>query len=84
MKYIRFKTLSTGYPTFLEKDKKPIDLLGSDGVCHLDGRLNLNSMINYAYERISKHCSKTSIIGFEIIHANSFRDTGKVIYSKIF
>jgi hypothetical protein len=81
--YIQFKTLSTGYPEFTEESKKPIDLLGSDGVCILDGRLNIESMIYYAYEKISNHISKRSIIGFDIIRANSFLDKGNIRYSKL-
>ncbi len=90
MKYIRFKTLSTGYiggsvpPQFSDSHKKPIDLLGSDGVCCLDGRLNLDSMVNYAYQKILKHNKKSSIIGFEIIRANDFLEEGKIIFRTIF
>ena len=88
--YIRFKVLSTGYidgtipPQFSDSHIKPIDLLGSDGVCHVDARLNTNSMINYGYERVSKHIRVKSIVGFDIIRANNFRDEGKIIHKERF
>lgn len=47
MIYVQSKTLSTGYvegttpPKFCDTFKKPIDLLGSDGVHRLDGRKKL-------------------------------------------
>jgi hypothetical protein len=88
--YCRFKILSTGYiqgsipPKFSDEHKKPIDLLGSDGVFVLDSRKNVSSMIFDIEDRISKHMSKSSIIGFEIVKATNFRDKGRIIYSKLF
>jgi len=90
MKYIRFKVLSTGYipnsipPRFSDEYIRPIDLLGSDGVCHLDGRWNMGSMINYAYSVLCRHDKRKSIVGFDIIQAENYREDGRVLYTKRF
>ena len=87
--YCQFKTLSTGYvqgscpPQFKDDLKKPIDLLGSDGVYILDGRNNLNTMINDCHNRLNKLINENHIVGFEIIRAERFTDNGKIIYSNI-
>jgi hypothetical protein len=73
MKYVQFKALSTGYiegtipPQFSESNRKPIDLLGSDGVARLDSRKSVSSLIEDVIKIYKKHISKSSIVGFEII-----------------
>lgn len=68
MKYVQFKVLSTGYPTFEEKDKVQIDMLGSWGRSKLDGRVkNINDLIRQVIGIYKKHDSKNSIVGFEIL-----------------
>jgi hypothetical protein len=69
-------TLSTGYiqgtvpPQFSDENKKPIDLLGSDGIVYLDNRLNLNNMIEKGFNVLNKHIKKNSIVGFKVIAYN--------------
>ena len=83
MIYAQFKVLSTGYidgsipPQFSDDHKKPIDLLGSDGVAVLDGRKTITNLIFDAIKIMNNHINKNSIIGFEIIKANDFRGNGK-------
>lgn len=83
--YCQFKVLSTGYisgtipPKFSEDNKKPIDLLGSDGVYILDGRKNVTSLIEDCTKRISK-LRRNDIVCFEIIKSEEFTNNGKVIY----
>lgn len=83
MIYAQFKVLSTGYidgsipPQFSDDHKKPIDLLGSDGVAVLDGRKTITNLIFDAMKIMNNHVNKSSIIGFEIIRANDFRGNGK-------
>jgi len=60
------------------------DLLGSDGVSILDGRLNLESMINYCHKKVSEHYSRRFIVGFDIIKAKDFLDEGNVLYKTRF
>ena len=87
MIYAQFKTLSTGYingsipPKFSDKHKKPVDLLGSDGVCILDGRLSKWNLIESTIKTYNKHINKSSIIGFDIIKATDLRGGGKIISS---
>ena len=86
--YCQFKTLSTGYieksmpPKFDNAYKKPTDMLGSDGVFILDGRNNLDTMINDCEQRANKMLKKP--IGYEIIKADRFTDNGNILYSTIF
>jgi len=70
--------LSTGYPTFNESDRQPIDKLGSDSVIRLDGRLSLDSCIDKGFEILEKQSS--GCIGFRIIQAYSFREEGRELY----
>lgn len=83
--YCQFKVLSTGYvagtipPQFDENNKKPIDLIGSEGVYILDGRNSLNTLIYDSRLRLDKMRRK-DIVSFEIIKAERFTDNGKVIY----
>lgn len=85
--YAQFKVMSTGYvpnsipPQFSDEFKKPIDLLGSDGVAILDARKGKWSLIEDAIKIISKHANTKAIVGFDIIKASSFLDKGKVLYS---
>ena len=85
MIYAQFKVLSTGYidgsipPQFSDDHKKPIDLLGSDGVAVLDGRKTITNLIFDAIKIMNNHINKNSIIGFEIIKANDFRGNGKIL-----
>lgn len=84
--YIQFLTLSTGYisgtipPQFSEDNKKPIDLLGSDGLYYLDNRLSLYNMINKGYEVYANHFKKNSIVGFKIVaYNNSILEKERII-----
>lgn len=85
--YCQFKVLSTGYvpnsipPQFKEELKKPVNMLGSDGVYVLDGRLSLASMFGLCKDRMEK--LGKSIIGFEIIKSDRFTNDGKVMYTYI-
>lgn len=85
--YCQFKVLSTGYvpnstpPQFKEEFKKPIDMLGNEGVYILDGRLSLSSMIEVCKVRMAK--LGISVIGFDIIRSNEFTNNGRVIYSHL-
>lgn len=82
--YCQFKVLSTGYvqgtipPQFKEENKRPINMLGSDGVFILDGRKSLDNLIIDSKNRAEKLLQK--IVGFEIVQAGSFLDKGKVLY----
>ena len=70
MIYAEFYNLSTGWPSYTERDIKPIPACGSDSVLILDGRLSLHNMINEAQRVIkmrgNKHC------GFTINKGESF------------
>ena len=83
MIYAQFKVLSTGYidgsipPQFSDNNKKPIDLIGSDGVAVLDARKSTINLIFDAIKIMNNHTKKSSIIGFELIKANDFRGNGK-------
>ena len=83
--YCQFKVLSTGYisgtipPQYNEDNKKPIDMLGSEGVYILDGRNSLSTLISDSILRKDK-MRRTDIVGFEIIKSDNFLNEGKVIY----
>ena len=86
--YIQFMTLSTGYiqgtvpPQFSDENKKPIDLLGSDGIVYLDNRLNLNNMIEKGFNVLNKHIKKNSIVGFKVIAYNrSIQEKERILKS---
>jgi hypothetical protein len=89
MKYCQFKVNSTGYisgttpPQFSKEHVKPIDMLGSDGVFRLDGRLNIHSMIVASKDRMEmlNRFRMGSIVGFDIIQANDFLEKGRILYS---
>ena len=86
--YCQFKILSTGYisgtipPQFSENNKKPIYLLGSNGVYILDARKSIHTLVNDCIARKDK-MKRSDIIGFEIIKANSFLDKGILIYKTL-
>ena len=67
--YVEFYHLSTGYvegsapPIFSDEHKKPVQVCGSDGTIQVDGRLNMQSIINIAKDR----CMKFKFIGFKIL-----------------
>ena len=83
--YCQFKVLSTGYiagsipPQFSEDNKRPIDLLGNEGVYILDGRKSIPSLIDDCRLKLDK-MRNASVVCFEIIRADSFLDNGKVIF----
>ena len=86
--YIQFMTLSTGYiqgtvpPQFSDENKKPIDLLGSDGIVYLDNRLSLNNMIEKGFNVLNKHIKKNSIVGFKVIAYNrSIQEKERILKS---
>lgn len=81
--YAQFYQMSTGYNgnQFSESNKKPIEMLGSDGVFILDARTNLETMKADAMSRIQKLSKFHQIIGYKIIRATSFLDNGRIIYS---
>lgn len=88
MKYVQFYQKSTGYiagsipPRFSDANIKPIEMCGSDGVYILDGRNNLDNMILDAEKRLEKmRMIHTYIIGYKIIKAQRFSDTGTVLFS---
>jgi hypothetical protein len=81
-------TLSTGYiqgtvpPQFSDENKKPIDLLGSDGIVYLDNRLSLNNMIEKGFNVLNKHIKKKSIVGFKVIAYNrSIQEKERILKS---
>lgn len=80
--YCRYEVLSTGYisgsvpPQFSEDNKKPVDLLGSNGVMRLDNRNSLTTMIIKCKDSIERHESKNSIVSFYIFDW----ETDKVIF----
>jgi hypothetical protein len=81
-------TLSTGYiqgtvpPQFSDENKKPIDLLGSDGIVYLDNRLSLNNMIEKGFNVLNKHIKKNSIVGFKVIAYNrSIQEKERILKS---
>jgi hypothetical protein len=86
--YCQFLALSTGYvsgsipPRFEDSNKKPIDMLGSDGVFILDARNNIETMKNDCIKRAAKMINKP--VGFKIVRASSFLNNGRVIFTKIF
>ena len=66
--YVQCYDMSTGYikgscpPMFDDKNKKPIEACGSDGIFFVDGRLKLSNV-----QRIAKeHCEKHKFIGYRI------------------
>lgn len=83
--YAQFYHNSTGYvpnsipPQFKAEYIKPIEILGSEGVYILDGRNNLDTMINDVENRAQKLLKKP--IGYKIIRAERFTDKGKILYS---
>jgi hypothetical protein len=68
--YIQFLTLSTGYipgtipPRFNDSQKKPIEMLGSDGVFPVDGRWNSATVHAVALEQSKKRRA----IGYKLCH----------------
>ena len=61
------------------------DILGSDNVFILDGRNNIDTMIQACIEQWQ--CRKNiykDITGFKIVQANNFRIEGTIIYNHIF
>ncbi len=64
MIYAQLYHLSTGYPDGI---KKPIEMCGSDGIVHIDGRYSLANMINLVQTRITQSIRKDEITGF-VIH----------------
>lgn len=68
--YIQFLTLSTGYvpgsipPRFDDSLKKPIEMLGSDGVFKVDGRWNSATVHTVAREQAKSRRA----IGYKICH----------------
>lgn len=88
MTYVQFYQKSTGYisgsipPRFSDANIKPIEMCGSDSVYILDGRKNLGNMIIDAEKRLEKMRKiHTYIIGYKIIKAQSFLDTGTILFS---
>lgn len=85
--YCQFLQLSTGYipdtipPQFSEDYKKPIDMLGSDGVYILDGRKSLSNLIHDC--DIMRLKKRNVPIGFKIIRADSFLDEGVIMHEQI-
>jgi hypothetical protein len=85
--YCQFLQLSTGYvantipPQFSEDNKKPIDILGSDGRFILDGRKSLSTLMHDCH---SMRLKKRNLpIGFKIIRANSYREDGVVVHEEL-
>jgi hypothetical protein len=68
--YIQFLTLSTGYvpgsmpPRFDDSRKKPIEMLGSDGIFQVDGRWNSGTVHAVALEQAKKRRA----IGYKLCH----------------
>ena len=84
--YVQFYTMSTGYipgslpPKFSDNFKKPTELLGSWGFFILDGRNNLETMINDAEHR-KNQLNDHAIIGYKIIKSRSLLEEGRVLYA---
>jgi len=80
--------MSTGYiqgsipPRFSDDNRKPIELLGSDGCYPADGRFGLNRIIFEAEKRANNLKNIHSIVGFQIIQALSFPQNGRIIYEE--
>ena len=81
--YVQFYQMSTGYDGnhFSESNKKPIEMLGSDGVFILDARTNIETMKDDVMARLQKLCKTRHIIGYKIISATRFSDEGRVLYT---
>ena len=81
--YVQFYQMSAGYDGnhFSESNKKPIEMLGSDGVFILDARTNLETMKDDVMFRIQKLSKTRHIIGYKIIRATRFSGNGRVLYS---
>jgi hypothetical protein len=68
--YIQFLTLSTGYvpgsipPRFDDSHKKPIELIGSNGIFQVDGRWNSETIHAVAREQAKSRRA----IGYKICH----------------
>jgi hypothetical protein len=77
MKYVQFYKLSTGYiegtipPQFREDAKKPIEAIGSNGVCVIDGRLNLHNALRIA----RRVCNERGFMGYSLHVGRSFGDS---------
>ena len=76
-------TWSSEENKFLPCKPEQWDMLGSDGVYILDGRNNLETMVNDANRRWGKLLKKDMITGYKIIKADSFTEKGIEIYSII-
>lgn len=82
--YVQFLTTSTGYvedsipPQYKPEAVKPIPMCDSDGVYIFDGRIKNRSMLFNKAMSIyqSRKQLHPSMIGFEVIRAASFLDTG--------
>jgi (2Fe-2S) ferredoxin len=76
--YAQFYVMSCGLNG---TEKKPVTMLGTDGVAILDGRKNYHSLHEDVKNIVQKHLKKNDIVGWKIIRARSFTETGKVIFS---
>ena len=83
--YCQFLKLSTGYiegsipPRFEDWNKKPIEVVGSDGVMYLDGRMKVSTLFPICYNEMLNR----GFIGFKIVRASSFSENGRLITNYI-
>jgi hypothetical protein len=60
--FVEYYSLSTGYPTYEAKDKRPIPVCGDRGIIILDGRL-----ADYSHHvTASHHGHKRGFVGYRI------------------
>ena len=68
MVYIQFYQLSTGYPSFKDEDKYPIEVCGDRGVIILDGRNSPSAW----HEIAKQEGNKRGFVGYTIHKGESF------------
>lgn len=73
--FAQFYDLCTGYPSFKEEDKKPIEACGDRSIIIIDGRLS----ISYAEEIARKECEKRKYIGYSIHKGENFLRSTEII-----
>ena len=60
--FVEYYGLSTGYPTYKDKDKRPIPVCGDRGIIILDGRMTSDSH----HVTASHHGHKRGFVGYRI------------------
>jgi hypothetical protein len=87
MVYVQFYELRTQKwdkekMEFVQCEPFESDCLGSNGICILDGRLNLERLRGHAIDQAFKIRNVKKVDGFKIIRAKSLRSTGTVLHEE--